>query len=171
MTSSTNKPADYEGICKEIHEIHRELSGTTIPELVEAYVKAHPKPTEEEVKESYSFDIIPWEDCDEITDERGITRWIPKPYAREPGYIEELEKRQIKEQLDVLIDCWKDEVKVTIIQDCEGILYPDKFSEIYNISPGRCKYLVRPKIRDNPKALICTRSTWREIKNKKFWRQ
>jgi hypothetical protein len=60
MISSTNKPADYEETGKKIHEIHRELSGTTIPEHVAAYVKAHPKPTEEEVKESYSLDIIPW---------------------------------------------------------------------------------------------------------------
>jgi hypothetical protein len=49
MTSSnTTKPANYEKICKDIHEIHRELSGTTIPELVDAYIKAHPKPTEVE---------------------------------------------------------------------------------------------------------------------------
>lgn len=57
---------------------------------------------------------------------------------------------------------------MTIIQDCEGILYPDKFSKIYNTSPGCFKYIVNPRIRNNPRMLICERSTWREIKNKKI---
>ena len=68
--SSTTKPVDYEEICKKIHEIHCEQSGTTIPELVEAYVEAHPKPTEEEVKNIVL--TYPWEDCDEVRDEKGI---------------------------------------------------------------------------------------------------
>jgi hypothetical protein len=63
---------------------------------------------------------------------------------------------------------WKDDIKMQILKDCEGVLYPDKFSKIYNTSPGRFKYLASPKIRDNPSTLICKRSTWREIKNKKI---
>jgi hypothetical protein len=37
----------------------------------------------------------PWEDCDEVRDEKGIVYWVPKPYALEPEYIDELEKQMI----------------------------------------------------------------------------
>jgi hypothetical protein len=101
-----------------------------------AYVRENPIPTEKEMRKGIdNWFVWPHEYCNEYTDANGIVHRKLKPEYNPKSNPEATEKainEVLKREVDAARYLWKEPAKLEIIHNLQGILYEDKFSDIYD---------------------------------------